>query len=127
MLLKRILIVDDTPKMLALVKTIIETCTQEGSEITTAVNGKDALSKIKDLKNIDEFFDMIVSDCDMPKMDGIALCRQVMEKKTVTSPIFVLMSEKDQKTEAKEAGVDYFFLKGGADFFGNLKSLFKQP
>ena len=64
---KRILIVDDEPIMLNLLKALVE----DLAVIETAENGKEALSRVKG-----QYFDVIISDVSMPVLNGIEFYRQ---------------------------------------------------
>jgi two-component system alkaline phosphatase synthesis response regulator PhoP len=66
---KKILIVDDEPDILELVKYNLE---REGYKCYTANNGQDAVIKAKDKQP-----DLILLDIMMPVMDGIEACRQI--------------------------------------------------
>lgn len=69
----RILVVDDEPDILQLIKRYAE---RDGYE---AVCAKDGLSAVKLCENED--FDVIVMDVMMPEMDGYHACKRIREKK----------------------------------------------
>ena len=60
---RRLLLIDDTPFFREVVKRYL---LAEGHEVETAVNGEDALDQLAK----DHEFDLIVSDIEMPVMDG---------------------------------------------------------
>lgn len=64
---KRILIVDDEPIMLNILKALVE----DLAMIETAQNGQEALSRVKE-----QYFDVIISDISMPVLNGIEFYRQ---------------------------------------------------
>jgi CheY-like chemotaxis protein len=64
---KRVLIVDDEPLILNILKALIG----ELAVIETAENGQEALSKVKG-----QYFDVIISDISMPVLNGIEFYRQ---------------------------------------------------
>jgi len=64
---KRILIVDDEPIILNILKALVE----DLAIIETAQNGQEALSRVKE-----QYFDVIISDLSMPVLDGIEFYRQ---------------------------------------------------
>jgi CheY-like chemotaxis protein len=66
---ERILIVDDAPAMTNLLTAV---CRDLGS-ITVATNGEEALRRVKDL-----YYDVIISDIDMPVMDGIQFFKEAV-------------------------------------------------
>lgn len=67
----KILVVDDEVTSAAIMKKVLE---QEGHEVTTVTDGKTALEKVKQYD-----FEVIVTDFNMPKMNGMQLTREVME------------------------------------------------
>jgi len=64
---KRILIVDDEPIILNILKALVENLAM----IETAQNGQEALSRVKE-----QYFDVIISDISMPVLNGIEFYRQ---------------------------------------------------
>lgn len=64
---KKILIVDDEPLILNILKALVE----DLAVIETAENGQEALSRIKE-----QYFDAIISDISMPVLNGIEFYRQ---------------------------------------------------
>jgi two-component system response regulator AtoC len=67
----KILVVDDEVTSAAIMKKVLE---QEGHEVTTVTDGKTALEKVKQYD-----FEVLVTDFNMPKMNGMQLTREVME------------------------------------------------
>ena len=103
----RVLYVDDEPDLLNIGKMFLE---QSGEfTVTTATSAPDAIRLLKQ-----ERFDVIVSDYQMPKMDGI---RFLVETRTKFGRIpFILLTGKgreDVVIEALNAGADGYLQKGG--------------
>lgn len=102
-----ILIVDDSASMRQMVSF---TLAGAGHQVTEAPDGADAL----DIAKAGEAFDLVLSDVNMPKMDGISL---VKELRTLPSfkftPILMLTTESgtDKKTEGKSAGATGWIVK----------------
>jgi two-component system chemotaxis response regulator CheY len=72
-------------------------------DITTAENGRQAVSIIEST-----FFDLVVTDYNMPEMDGETLTRFIRENSTQRSiPILMVTSEGDQSrlSAVQQAGV----------------------
>ncbi|MCD4808900.1 MAG: response regulator [Methanosarcinales archaeon] len=83
---KMILIVDDEPGTVELVKLVLET---EGYETSAAYSGSEALEKIKTNKP-----DMVLLDIMMPLMDGWAVRTKLLEdKETKDIPIIMLTAK----------------------------------
>ena len=74
----RILLVDDEPDVIEIIKYNLE---QEGYNVKTASNGKEALKKAQ--KNTPH---LIIMDVMMPEMDGIEACEHLRSDTTLTIP-----------------------------------------
>lgn len=80
---KTIMIVDDEPDMVELIKIVLET---EGYKTSTANSGSEALEKIKAKKP-----DMVLLDINMPGMDSWAVRKKLLEEKeTKDIPVVIL-------------------------------------
>jgi two-component system, chemotaxis family, sensor kinase CheA len=108
---KRILIVEDAFSTRELEKSILLT---HGYLVDTAVDGLDALNRITDTR-----YDLIVSDVEMPRMDGFELCRALKKKEEYKGIPFVMVTAL-QKEEDKRRGIEV----GAAAFI--VKSAFEQ-
>jgi len=89
---KKILIVDDDDSIRTLIELLLNEILQKDSNIYTASNGKEAL---KILKN--EKFDFIISDIEMPVMDGHELLKELENNYNNTS--IIIMSGTSNETE----------------------------
>jgi two-component system chemotaxis response regulator CheY len=103
---KKILIVDDSPLVLAMLEDAL---VGMGYGVTAAVNGQEGLKQVEASK-----FDLIITDLSMPVLDGIAFvkaAKQLPNCKFV--PIVFLSSEEDEAkiSEAKKAGASTFLRK----------------
>ena len=83
----KVLLVDDSYTTLMLENNILKSA---GYQTVTATNGLEALKKLT-YENID----IIITDLEMPKMDGIEFVQKVREKDTVI-PIIVLTSHEEK-------------------------------
>lgn len=103
---KTIMTVDDSASIRMMVKFTLKDL---GYEIIEAANGSDALSKI-DKHPIS----MLITDINMPEMDGISLVKKVRELPAYKFiPIIVLTTESqdDKKREGKAAGATGWIVK----------------
>ncbi|ARU32178.1 hybrid sensor histidine kinase/response regulator [Sulfuriferula sp. AH1] len=92
-----ILVVEDSITSRSLLKNILESA---GYRVVTAVDGIDAYTALKTGK-----FDLIVSDVEMPRMDGFDLTAKVrMDKQFAELPV-VLVTALDSR-EDRERGID---------------------
>jgi len=88
---KHILIVDDSRTVRNLVAFIMK---KEGFRVTQAEDGLDGLEKLYSSADID----LIISDVNMPRMDGFTFIRNVREQEMYRDlPIVVLSTEGQEK------------------------------
>jgi len=103
---KRILVVDDSITVREVEKKLLET---HGYEVQVAVNGMDGWNAVRSAH-----FDLIISDIDMPRMNGFELVTLIRKnEKTHDIPI-IIVSYKDReedKLKGMEAGANYYLTK----------------
>ena len=99
----RILVADDSITTRALEQSLLEAA---GFEVTTAVDGADAWRQLEESGT-----DLLVSDIEMPKMDGLTLTRAVRTSERFANLPVVLVTSLDTP-EARERG-----LAAGADAY----------
>jgi two-component system, chemotaxis family, chemotaxis protein CheY len=103
---KNILIVDDSESIRELVSLTLES---SGYTVDKGVDGVDALTQL-DGREIN----LIITDLNMPNMDGIQFIREVRAKQNYANiPILLLTTESQQakKEEAKAAGATGWIVK----------------
>jgi two-component system, OmpR family, alkaline phosphatase synthesis response regulator PhoP len=100
---KKILVVDDEPKISQLVKDYLE---RAGYSVSVAQDGRTALSHARTDKP-----DLIVLDLGLPQMDGLDFTREF--RKTSNAPIIMLTarSEESDKLIGLELGADDYITK----------------
>jgi len=104
---KRVLVVDDSA---AIRQSITYVLQQGGYEVIEAKDGQDGLDV---LGTIDQP-DLIITDVNMPNLDGIGFIRRVRDQiKLKFVPIVVLTTESqgDKMNEGKEAGATAWIVK----------------
>ncbi len=101
--MKPILVVDDDEIVVSMVSAILR---RGGYEVRTAGDGSEALGVITK-----ESIGIVISDWDMPKMDGITLCRAIRSH-SGDGYIYVILLTSQTKKEQRVAG-----LAAGADDF----------
>jgi two-component system, chemotaxis family, chemotaxis protein CheY len=103
----KVLVVDDMSTMRRIVKNVLR---QIGfSDIVEAENGQEALGKLKSGD-----FGLVVSDWNMPVMQGIDLLRAVRADPTLKALPFLMVTAEAQKEniiEAVQAGVSNYIVK----------------
>lgn len=103
---KRIMVVDDS---LSIRQMMIFTLKQAGYEAIEAVDGKDALTKFAT-----EDVQMLITDLNMPNMDGTSLIREVRKNAANRfMPILMLTTESQEskRQEGKSAGASAWIVK----------------
>lgn len=105
-MMKKILVLDDSPFMLTIVSDILAGLNYD---VTTIDNGKDACHKVEAQR-----YDLIITDMNMPGMDGLEFTRKVRALPGCRFlPIVMLSSEEDHDriAEAKKLGISTFISK----------------
>ncbi len=121
----KVLVVDDMSTMRRILKNVLK---QIGfSNLVEAENGQDALNKLK-VGDIG----LIVSDWNMPIMQGIELLRTVRADAELKHLPFLMVTAEDQKEniiEAVQAGVSNNVVKPftAEALQGKLEKIFAQP
>ncbi|MCW1427773.1 response regulator [Novosphingobium sp. JCM 18896] len=101
-----ILAVDDSASLRMAIKIAL---TGAGYKVTEASDGQDGLAKAGA-----ERFDLILTDLNMPNMDGLSMIREIRKGSVQTGvPILFLTTESDDgvKAEAKAAGATGWLVK----------------
>jgi CheY-like chemotaxis protein len=120
--LQRILVVDDNTTNCRLMKDLFD---YMSIECTIALSGTDALQVLTEAHSNGRYFDLIITDYQMPVMDGITLVRQI--KSTLRDhpqPFILMLSSQERnlhKEEAEHLGIDMFLAKPVK--FGELNKL----
>ncbi|MEO5373539.1 MAG: response regulator [Alphaproteobacteria bacterium] len=103
---KRILSVDDSTSMRQVVSSTLQAA---GYEAMTAVDGEDALAKLEESP-----VDLVITDLNMPKLDGIGLIKRLRTMpahKFVPIVILTTASEEKMKQEGRAAGATGWIVK----------------
>ena len=116
----RVLIVDDSDIVLKLHAYILE---EAGFECATAQNGYAALELL-----MREHFDIIITDINMPRMDGYQLTKSIRQTEGYSDvPIIIISTEEEAKDKIKgmEAGANVYIVKPAqpANLIMNVKML----
>lgn len=107
---KVILVVDDSATLRMSVEM---TLTSAGYEVMHARDGREGLEQLKNLQKKQTSLAMIISDINMPVMDGITFIKEVKKTPLRYLPILVLTTEHDdsKKLEGKNAGATGWLVK----------------
>ena len=104
---KRVLVVDDSLTVRELERKLLA---QHGYEVEVAVDGMDGWNAVRT-----GHFDLLVTDVDMPRMDGIELVGLVKKNPNLKALPVMIMSYKDRAEDHRrglEAGADHYLTKG---------------
>lgn len=104
---KRVLVVDDSITVREMERGLLSV---RGYEVDVAVDGVDAWTAVRLGK-----YDLVVTDVDMPRMDGIELVRHIREDAKLKELPVVIVSYKDRQEDRMrglEVGADYYLTKG---------------
>lgn len=102
---KNLLYVDDSYAMRVLIKKVLEA---EGFNVIVAKDGMEAIQKL----DAGIVIDALISDVDMPKMNGIELTKKVrLMRDFYALPIILFTSIGEQKQQGLEAGATVYLIK----------------
>jgi two-component system, chemotaxis family, sensor kinase CheA len=103
---KRILIVEDSITVRSMLKNFVENA---GYSVMTAVDGLDGFNKLSS-----EEFDLIISDIEMPRMNGFELTKRVRESGNHPDIPVILVTALESQEDMKmgmDAGADAYIVK----------------
>ncbi len=107
---KSILVVEDSLTARTLLKNILEA---SGYLVKTAVNGEDGFNQLKARP-----FHAVVSDIEMPRMNGFELTRKIRAEPSLTDTPVILVTNLDSPLDRErgiDAGADAYIVKGRFD------------
>ncbi|MBI6921568.1 hybrid sensor histidine kinase/response regulator [Pseudomonas monteilii] len=103
---KRVLVVDDSLTVRELQRKLLG---NRGYDVAVAVDGMDGWNALRG-----EDFDLLITDIDMPRMDGIELVTLVRRDQRLQSLPVMVVSYKDREEDRRrglDAGADYYLAK----------------
>lgn len=105
---KRVLVVDDSLTVRELERKLLES---RGYAVECAVDGMDGWNAARA-----GAFDLVVTDVDMPRLDGIELTKLIKHDARLRGVPVMIVSYKDREEDRRrglDAGADYYLAKGG--------------
>jgi len=117
---KSVLVVEDSITSRMLLKNIMETA---GYLVITAVDGVDAMTLLKTEK-----FDIVISDVDMPRMNGFNLTEKIRgDKKLAELPVVLVtaLESREDKERGIDVGANAYIVKSSFDQ-SNLLEVIKR-
>lgn len=106
----RLLVVEDSVTSRGLLKTILESA---GHEVTTATDGMAGWEQLKQ-----SAFDLVVSDIEMPRLDGFALTERIRNDRNLRDLPIVLVTalqSPEDRERGLEVGANAYIVKSGFD------------
>jgi two-component system, chemotaxis family, sensor histidine kinase and response regulator WspE len=103
---KRVLVVDDSLTVREVERRLLE---NHGYDVVVAIDGMDGWNNLQTAR-----FDLLLTDVDMPRMDGIELVRRIKATTSLKDLPVMIVSYKDREEDrlrGLEAGADYYLTK----------------
>lgn len=103
---RRVLVVDDSLTVRELERKLLE---KRGYDVTVAVDGMEGWNAVRS-----DAFDLVVTDVDMPRMDGIELVTLIKSDPMLKHVPVMIVSYKDRDEDRRrglDAGADYYLAK----------------
>jgi two-component system chemotaxis sensor kinase CheA len=107
---RKVLVVEDSITSRTLLKNILESA---GYGVATAVDGVDAFAQLKSGQ-----FDVVVSDVDMPRMNGFELTARIRSDQALVDLPVVLVTalgSKEDRERGIDAGANAYIVKSSFD------------
>jgi len=121
----RILVVEDSVTSRVLLQTILE---EAGHQVETAVDGIDAFARLKQHE-----FDMVVSDVDMPRMNGFTLTEKIRAEGRQFAGLRVALvtslDSPEDRERGRAVGADAYVVKSNfntEDFLETVRRLMRR-
>lgn len=119
--MKKVLIVDDEPSILTLLKFNLE---KEGYNVITALDGLEGYTLA-----MESTYDFIILDLMLPSMDGMEVCKKLRQEK-IKTPIMILTAKDDEldKIIGLELGADDYMTKpfSPREVLARMKAIFRR-
>jgi two-component system, chemotaxis family, sensor histidine kinase and response regulator WspE len=104
--LKRVLVVDDSITVREMERKLLQ---NRGYRVEVAVDGMEGWNAVRA-----QPYDLVISDIDMPRMNGIELIQQIKQHPRLKSIPVIVVSYRDReedRLQGLEAGADYYLTK----------------
>lgn len=102
----KVMVIDDSKTIRRTAETLLS---KAGCDVTTAIDGFDALSKIADTQPSIIFVDIM-----MPRLDGYQTCQLIKNNSSFQSTPVIMLSSKDglfDRAKGRIVGSDYYLTK----------------
>jgi two-component system KDP operon response regulator KdpE len=118
--MSRILVADDEAAIRKVVRDALE---KAGHDIETAIDGDEAATLFEGGD-----FDLVVTDLNMPKVDGLELVRRVRQRSAVPILVLTVRQEEREKVRLLDAGADDYVTKpfGVSELVARVRALLRR-
>jgi two-component system KDP operon response regulator KdpE len=118
--MSRVLVFDDEPGIRKVVRDALE---RAGHEVETAVDGEEAARLLEETG-----FALVITDLNMPKMDGRALVRLIRKDSAVPILVLTVRQEEREKVRLLDAGADDYVTKpfGVEELLARARALLRR-
>src|SRR6187402_817408 len=100
---QKVLVVDDEPQI---TRVLRHSLIAHRYDVRTAADGVSALDTFRDWHP-----DLVITDLQMPDMDGLELCREIRKASSVPIIVLSVRGEEKTKVQALDAGADDYVTK----------------
>jgi two-component system, OmpR family, KDP operon response regulator KdpE len=116
----RVLVVDDEPQILRVLRRSLE---RHGFEVVTAAEAATALQILRSMS-----IQLVITDLRMPDMTGVELCREIRRTSAIPLIIISVKGEEETKVEALDAGADDYVTKpfGMQELMARVRALSRR-
>lgn len=114
----KMLIADDDP---AIVRLLAERCIKMGFNVDTAANGVQLLLKARRGRP-----DIMIVDVNMPEMDGLSVCSQLLDPGSKPVDVVVVTGYPHQETIERCKSLGAFYARKGPDFLKNIEAALEE-
>ncbi|MGI0117975.1 response regulator [Zooshikella sp. RANM57] len=121
----RVLVVDDNETCR---KVLTQQCLALGMDVTGAQNGKEALAILRTKAHLNQHFDLVILDQNMPVMNGMQLSAKIKEDSAISDDVLIIMltgvSFAPNSVDARNAGIKRILTKPVTHY--TLKTTLKE-
>ena len=110
----KMLIADDDP---AIVRLLADRCVQMGFKVETASNGMQLLVKAHKFNP-----DVLIVDVNMPELDGLSVCAQLLEPNCKPVDVVVVTGYSHADTVERCESMGAYYVRKGPDFWKRIKT-----
>lgn len=117
---QKVLVVDDEPQIIRVLRHIL---TAHNYSVRTSEDGEAALEVFDEWRP-----DLVLTDLQMPNMDGLELCRRLRKLSEVPIVVLSVRNEEDTIVEALDAGADDYVTKpfGTNELLARIRSSLRR-